>query len=159
MAGEEKRIVVIGVGNLLMADDGVGIIAAQELGQDPFPSRVRIVDGGTAGIDLLYVLEEADYAIIIDCLDAGDEPGAIFRIPAEELVLSSDEQIVSLHDINLPEVLALAAKLGKLPPTVIFGIQPQEVVLKEGLSDPVGAALLNVIQLIKKEIDQTINNF
>jgi len=159
MSGEEKRIVVIGVGNLLLGDDGAGIHAINELKKDAFPDRVKIVDGGTAGIDLLYWLEDAEYAIIIDCLEAGDEPGAIFRIPAEEIAFNSSAQIISLHDLNLQEVLYMANKLGKLPPTVIYGIQPGEITFCDGLSDAVNTALPSLINLIKEEINQTIKNF
>jgi len=158
MAGE-KRIVVIGVGNLLLGDEGAGIHAVNKLKKDSFPANVEIVDGGTAGIDLLYWLEDADYAIIIDCLEAGEEPGAIFRIPAEEIAFNSSGQIISLHDLNLQEVFYAADKLGKLPPTVIYGIQPGEIAFSEQLSPAVNEALPSLVRLIKKEIDQTTNFF
>jgi len=159
MSGEEKRIVVIGVGNLLLGDEGAGIHAINELKKDSFPANVKIVDGGTAGIDLLFWLEDADYAIIIDCLEAGEEPGAIFRIPAEEIAFNSSDQIISLHDLNLQEVLHTADKLGKLPPTVIYGIQPGEITFCDSLSHAVKNTLPVLVQLIKKEINQTTNFF
>ncbi|MDF9409420.1 MAG: Hydrogenase 2 maturation protease [Pelotomaculum sp. PtaB.Bin013] len=159
MPGEEKRVVVIGVGNLLLGDDGAGIHAINELKKDSFPACVKIVDGGTAGIDLLYWLEDAGYAVIIDCLEAGEEPGAIFRIPAEEIAFDSSDQIISLHDLNLQEVLHIANQLGKLPPTIIYGIQPGEITFNDQLSHAVNKALPSLINSIKKEINQAIKFF
>lgn len=159
MSGEEQRIVVIGVGNLLLGDDGAGIHAINALKKDSFPAGVKIVDGGTAGIDLLYWLEDAEYAIIIDCLEAGEEPGAIFRIPAEEIAFNSSDQIISLHDLNLQEVLYMVNKLGKLPPTIIYGIQPGEITFCDSLSSAVNNALPSLIKLIKEEINQAIKFF
>lgn len=163
MTESAKRILVIGVGNLLLGDDGAGIHAINELSKESFPANVEIVDGGTAGIDLLYWLEEADYAVIIDCLDAGDEPGAIFRLPVEEITSRSSENasepIVSVHDLNLQGVLQLAYKLKRLPPTVIFGVQPANIGLSESLSEAVGKVLPSLVQAVKKEIYRTIDIF
>ena len=118
---KEKKIVVIGVGNILMGDDGLGIYAIERLRQENLPPRVEVIDGGTVGIDLIYLLEEAEYALIIDCLDCGETPGMMFRIPWGEISDSNrEEQIISLHDVNLWSVLSLAEKLNRLPQVVIF---------------------------------------
>jgi len=159
MSGKEKRVVVIGVGNLLLGDEGAGIHAINELKKDTFPENVEIVDGGTAGIDLLFWLEDADYVIIIDCLEAGAEPGAIFRLPAEEISFNSSGQIISLHELNLQEVLYTADKLGKLPPTVIYGIQPGEITFGDQLSHAINKALPSLVHLIKEEISQATKIF
>lgn len=156
MPDSEKKIVVIGVGNLLLADEGVGIHAVNELKKEPFLPFVEIVDGGTAGIDLLFLLENAGYAVIIDCIEAKAEPGTIFRIPAEELILQSPAQMISLHDINLVEVLSLAKNLGKLPPTVIYGVQPGEISFSTQLTSAVDKILPRLVQLVKQEISSLI---
>jgi len=152
MPESDKRIVVIGVGNLLLADEGIGIHAVDELKKESFAPFVEIVDGGTAGIDLLFLLEDAGYAVIIDCVEAKTEPGTILRIPAEELILQSPAQMISLHDINLVEVLSLAKSLGKLPPTVIYGVQPGEISFSTQLTSAVGKILPRLVQLVKQEI-------
>ncbi len=156
MPESDKKIVVIGVGNLLLADEGIGIHAAQELKKETFPPIVEIIDGGTAGIDLLFVLEDARYAIIIDCVEAGTEPGTILRMPVEELILQSPAQIISLHDINLAEVLSMAKSLGKLPGTVIFGVQPGEICFGTELTPVVNDSLPRLIELVKHEISRLI---
>ncbi|TEB05216.1 Hydrogenase 2 maturation protease [Pelotomaculum schinkii] len=147
-----KKVFVIGVGNLLLGDEGIGIHLIREMKKELLPRNVELVDGGTAGIDLLYWLEEADYAIIVDCVEAGAVPGAIFRVPGDELLIESTGQLISLHDINLSEVLLLATKMNKLPPTIIFGIQPEVIGYQTELSPTLQNTLPRLMQLIKKEI-------
>jgi len=156
MPESDKKIVVIGVGNLLLADEGIGIHAVDELKKENLPPFVEIIDGGTAGIDLLFLLEDANYAIIIDCVEAGTEPGTILRIPVEELVLQPPAQVISLHDINLVEVLSMAKSLGKLPETVIFGVQPGEICFDTELTTAVNNSLPRLIELVKREISRLI---
>lgn len=146
------KLLVIGVGNLLLGDEGVGIHFIQQMKKESLPHFVELVDGGTAGIDLLYWLEEAGYAIIVDCVEAGEDPGAILRIPVEELSFNSKSQMISMHDINLKEVLLLAKKMNKLPETVIFGVQPEAICCQTELSPPVQKILPRLIGLVKQEI-------
>jgi len=154
MSEEKKRIVVLGVGNLLLGDEGVGIHAINELKKESFDGNVKIIDGGTAGIDLLFWLEDADYVIIVDCVEADAEPGAIFRLPAEELIRNAPGQIASLHGINLQEVLFIANKLGKLPPAVIYGVQGKEIGFCDRLSPQVNKVLPRLVELIRQEIER-----
>jgi len=147
-----KKVLVLGVGNLLLGDEGIGIHLIREMGKERLPLNVELVDGGTAGIDLLNWLESADYVIIVDCVEAGEEPGSIFRIPIDELVLDSANQLISLHDINLTEVLSMANKMKILPPTIIFGVQPEVIGYQTELSPTVKNRLPRLIELIKKEI-------
>ncbi|MDD4169822.1 MAG: HyaD/HybD family hydrogenase maturation endopeptidase [Desulfotomaculaceae bacterium] len=151
---EEKRIVILGVGNLLLGDEGVGIHAINELKNESFSPSVKIIDGGTAGIDLLFWLEDADYVIIIDCIEANAEPGSILRLQADELLLNAPGQISSLHDISLQEMLFIAKKLGKLPPTIIYGVQPKNITLSDQLSPAVHRSLPRLLQLIRQEINK-----
>lgn len=150
------KVLVLGVGNLLLADEGIGIHLIQELQKEFLPPGVELVDGGTAGIDLLYILETAGYVIIVDCIEAGEEPGTIFRIPVDELLLESPGQLISLHDINLTGVLFMAKRLNKLPPTLIFGIQPEVIGYQTELTPTLQKTLPRLVQLIKKEIMQIL---
>lgn len=147
-----KKVLLIGVGNLLLGDEGIGIHFIQEMRKELLPRNVKLVDGGTAGIELLYWLEEADYAIIVDCVEAGVGAGTILRVPTDELLLESTGQIISLHDINLSEVLLLATKMNTLPPAIIFGVQPEFIGYQTELSPTLHNTLPRLIELIKKEI-------
>ena len=160
MSENGKNLVVIGVGNFLQGDEGVGVHAIDKLSREILDLRVDLIDGGTAGIDLLFFLEDADFAVIIDCLEAHLEPGTIFRLTAEELFLSAKtdnmHNKLSLHETNLTEVLLAAKELNKLPPTIIFGIQPKEITVSCSLSAPVQKALPKLIRAVKKEISELL---
>ncbi|HAG10931.1 MAG TPA: Ni,Fe-hydrogenase maturation factor [Desulfotomaculum sp.] len=155
-----KKLVVIGIGNFLQGDEGVGVHAVDELSKENLDPRVEIIDGGAAGFDLLFLLEDADFAIIIDCMEARLEPGTIFRLTAEELFLSAKTDTMrnklSLHETYLPEVLLAAKELNKLPPTIIFGIQPKEITISCSLSAPVQKALPKLFRAVKKEISELL---
>lgn len=160
MPENRKKLVVIGVGNFLQGDEGVGVHAINELSKEILDPRVEVIDGGTAGIDLLFFLEDADFAVIIDCMEAYLEPGTIFRLSAEELFLSAKtdnmRKKLSLHETNLTEVLLAAKELNKLPSTILFGIQPKEITVSCSLSAPVQKALPKLIRAVKKEISNLL---
>ena len=147
------EILVIGVGNLLMTDDGVGIHAVNELRKEKFDPGVKVVDGGTTGIDLFFWLEDACFAIIIDCVEAKAKPGTIIRLRVEETLSELKKNIISLHEIGIGEVLFEANRLGKLPPTVIYGVQPEEISLGSNLSQVVKNSLPRLVDLVKQEIN------
>lgn len=146
------RITVIGVGNLLLQDEGLGIHAVWMLQAQGFPPEVQIIDGGTAGLDLLLYFQDAELVILIDCLDAGAPPGTIFRLPATELDLSSNKEAISVHDIQIKDVLALANMLGRLPPTLVYGVQPASIAWGTGLSPQVAAALSRLADLVRNDV-------
>ncbi len=116
---------VLGVGNLLLSDEGVGIHAVRKLIEtNLLPDDVEIVDGGTAGLDLLYYLEGVDCLVIIDAVETGGPPGTMVRITGDKVPAYMALKI-SPHEITLPDFLA-AAKLRDLYPrqVVIWGMQP-----------------------------------
>lgn len=158
MPGNSKRIAVVGIGNYLLSDEGVGIHAVKKLMKETLPPYVEIIDGGTAGIDLLLWMEEAKYVVIIDCIEAEAEPGTIFRLNAEEIPLSQNRSIFSLHDLKLPAVLSLAKRLGNMPTVVIYGVQPAIINPGIQLSPRVQDSLPRLLQMVKKEIEVHLNN-
>jgi hydrogenase maturation protease len=120
-------IVVLGVGNTLMQDDGVGVWAVRTLAETyDLPARVRLVDAGVAGLGCLPEFEGAERLLIIDAVAGGEPPGAIYHLTPEDLSARRGP-FFSAHEIGIAELLSLARFLGKLPPTRILGIQPQEV--------------------------------
>lgn len=147
-----KKVLLLGVGNLLLGDEGIGIHLVREMREQRLPDYVKLVDGGTAGMDLLYWLETAGYAVIVDCVEAGEKPGTIFRIPADALNLKPKGKLLSLHELNLGEVLFLAKEMNKLPPTIIFGVQPGIIGCGTELSPDVQKVLPQLVELIKKEL-------
>jgi hydrogenase maturation protease len=124
---ETMQIMVLGVGNLLYSDEGVGIRAVETLTEHyEFPDNVSLVDGGTLGINLLGTISRADYLIVVDAMRNGGEPGSLYRLEGEEIpkrVLAKN----SLHQVDLLDALTLCQALDHVPETVILGIEPQDI--------------------------------
>lgn len=153
-------VLVVGLGNPLRGDDGIGPRVVDELSHVGLPEGVTVVDGGTGGLDLLRILEgpgteEWSRVVIVDAADMGKEPGRFVRFRPDQtrLIAASDDRF-SLHHAGLSEVLALADALERpLPELVIFGVQPAEVGWGERLSPAVEAALPALADAIFEEIE------
>lgn len=151
MAG---RTVVIGVGNLLLRDEGVGIHVVQELRKKALPPGVEVIDGGVAGIRLLDLFSGAQKLLLIDAAEMGLESGSVVRFTPEEARFQSGDLKLSTHDVALPEVLALARALNQCPSeVVILGIQPEEISWGTELTPKVRLAVPRVLELVLKEIE------
>lgn len=149
----DGRILVMGVGNPLMRDEGAGPRTVEILmGSFEFPDNVEVVDCGTMGYTILDVIRGVDHLIVVDALRADDlEPGTVVRLVPDEF--ASRQVMHSLHDVRLPEVLEAAALIGDTPQTVAIGIQIEEIkewVLE--LSDPVQAALPVAVAAVLEEL-------
>ena len=147
--------VVIGLGNPLMGDDGLGLVALQELEQGwTFEPPVRMLDGGTWGMNLLHDIEEAERLLFIDAINAEAPPGASVVVEREQLPKYFALKL-SPHQIDLKEVLALAELRGTLPEqTVAYGLQPAAVELSTELSpvvrDGVGSLISRIIERLER---------
>jgi len=147
------KIIVIGVGNLLLKDEGVGIHVAQELQKRVLPREVEVIDGGVAGIGLLDYFRQSSKVLLIDAADMNLNPGAVVRFSPQDIRDQARSRKLSAHDVGVLEVLELAKSLGEYPPeVVIFGIQPKEIAWGTDLSPEIEAALPEVIEAILKEI-------
>jgi hydrogenase maturation protease len=145
---DHPRTVVLGLGNMLMADDGVGLAALARLEEEWFiPRDVELVDGGTWGMTLLPVIEHADRVLILDAIDLGDPPGTLIRLEDDEIPRFLGVKL-SPHQVDLREVLALAELRGTMPNHVIaLGIQPEQVEMSTVLSPVVAARLDQLVHL------------
>ncbi len=143
--------VVIGIGNLLASDDGVGIHAVRYL-QGKLPHDVPLVEGGVYGLDLLPCLEGRDKAVFIDAIDAGEEPGAVFRFAPEDVRASQAAPTMSQHDLGLYELIAAARLLGQCPESIIvIAVQVKSLEVGMELSPEVREALPHVHRLVAEE--------
>ena len=126
MEEPEVRITVVGVGNLLLKDEGIGTHTTHALQRIDMPHNVRIIDGGTSP-DLPYYLENVDKLIIIDAVKTGGQPGTIYRFHPYDMDIES-EGIISLHELGLEQSLKMMRLTGNEPKeTVIIGIEPKEI--------------------------------
>ena len=150
---EGKPLRIIGVGNPLMADDGLGIVAAERLAALDWPEGVEVLDGGTGGLTLLDLLAGARGVILLDAVAMGAAPGTLRRFTGAELErLPAEAPGLSLHGSGLAGVLALARELGGLPPLVLYGVEPARVELGLGLSPAVAAALEDLLVAVRTEV-------
>lgn len=122
-----QRILVLGVGNILLKDEGVGVRVIEQLqARYSFSPNVRLMDGGTLGIRLLDDITAADHLIVVDAVRNEQPPGTLYRLPAEELKLCVSFKN-SLHQTGLLETLAYAEMLEQRPTTVVVGIEPEDI--------------------------------
>ena len=140
---------VLGIGNLLLSDEGVGCRCVEELERRyVLPPAVQCVDGGTAGFELLPLIEDAQTLIIIDALKAGRQPGTVILVEDEavpRLMLTR----TSPHQIGICEVLATAQLTDKVPQRLLlFGIEPKNLEVAVGLSPEVSEGLEKALHAV-----------
>jgi hydrogenase maturation protease len=151
---EVNRVLVLGLGNPLLGDEGIGVRAVEELKGLELPDGVTVVEGGTAGLGLISLMEGYQRVIIVDAADMGHPPGRVVRFTPSEVQLKTVEAPLSLHQIGLGEVLALAKALEVVPAElVIIGVQPSRVEGGIGLSPEVEGAIPQIIRIILDELD------
>lgn len=133
-------VLVLGIGNILMNDDGVGIRVVQQLAEEyRFPPEVTVLDGGTLGLDLLPHLEGVARLLVVDAVETGGEPGVLIRLTGDEIPLALATK-VSPHQMGLKDLLTVADLQGHAPPEmVLWGVQPASIEMDLELSPAVAA--------------------
>ncbi len=123
------NVLILGIGNLLWADEGFGVRAVEYLlAHYTFPSQVQLLDGGTQGIYLVQHVEEADILVVFDAIDYGLPPGTLKVVKDEEVPCFMGAKKMSLHQTGFQEVLAMAQLLGRYPKhLLLIGVQPVEL--------------------------------
>jgi hydrogenase maturation protease len=147
------KILVLGIGNLVMTDDGVGVRVVQLLEERyRFPEHVTVLDGGTLGLDLLPRIEEAQRLLIIDAVETGATAGTLVRLSGEEIPHALETKL-SPHQMGLKDLLTVASLLGHSPvETVLWGVQPESIEMALGLSGPVQAQLEPLVGKVLQEL-------
>ena len=150
--GNRSPVLVLGIGNILLRDEGVGVRVIEQMQKIPLPDDVELIDGGTAGADLLDVLAERKKVIVIDAVQADCEPGTVLRFSVDDLVRPNGVGI-SLHELGLGGALAMTRQLGCEPKeVVVFGIKPKDMSCGLELSEQISAAVPKVVELVLEEI-------
>ncbi len=148
-------ILVLGLGNTIMSDDGFGVKVVTTLSSRyRFPDKVKLLDGATLGLDLLPHLEGVDRLLIVDALEMQAEPGQVFRLEDEEVPRAFAHKL-SVHQMGIQDLLAVAELQGHLPgKLVVWGVQPQNIQMGTELSEPVAAALSEVLAGVIGELQR-----
>lgn len=153
--GKGKKIAVVGVGNILLGDEGLGVRAVERLKEKPLPASIQVFDAGTSIHQLLPAFEGFDKMVIIDAVKAGQEPGAIYRFTLEELESDKGKDIgfmLSLHELDVPRAIALERLVSKLPEEIVFiGMEPEKISEGMELSGTVSKKMDQLLSAIEKE--------
>ncbi|MEW6213906.1 MAG: HyaD/HybD family hydrogenase maturation endopeptidase [Nitrospirota bacterium] len=152
-----SKIIILGVGNLLLSDEGVGVHVANELMKMDLPPEVVVVEGGTEGFRLLNVIAEADRLIVVDAVRGGGVPGSIYRFDIEDVRNCPAGFKTSVHQIGILEVINLSGLVGKTPQTTIIGVEPKSLKMGMDLSPEIKAKIPRIIELIQDELKQFQN--
>ena len=147
------QTLILGVGNLLMSDEGVGVHVIQRLvAAYHLPEQVQILDGGTLGMDLLYYLEGVENLLLIDAVEAHKKPGTLIRFEGDEVPAFLSIKI-SPHQLGVPDMLAAAKLKGIYPQRIVlWGIQPERLEIGLDLSPKVESKVDTIIENILEQL-------
>jgi len=147
------NVLVLGIGNVLLMDEGVGVKAVEELERKfAFPDGVELLDGGTSGMELLSAIANRDYLIIIDAVKSGQPPGTVVRFEGSE-VPSVFRTRISPHQLGLSDLLAALILIDELPDKlVLFGVEPGEIETGFNFSEEVEANFEKLLNAVVDEL-------
>lgn len=147
------RVVVLGIGNVLLSDEGVGVHAIEALQAGwELPAGVEVIDGGTCGMELLGDLEDTDHLIVVDAVRVGQPPASVVRLAGDEVPAFFKTKL-SPHQVGLSDVLATLRFSGHPPGRiVVIGVQPVSLDVAMELTPQVAARLDRVVELVVEEL-------
>ncbi len=156
-----NKIKIIGFGNLLMGDDGIGIKVINTLREKNIFSHlnkdIEILDGGTSGFDLVFLVKDAQKVVIIDAVDAGQQVGEVVVFRPENVKEFFKKKAVfksySLHDLDLTDIFELLKTLELKTEIRIIGIKPKKVGYSDKISPEIENKLDQIISIVKKEVE------
>ena len=147
-AAKPIDVLVLGLGNELLTDDGAGVHVIRMLQKEPSPEGVLAAEIGTGILHAQHLLEQVVQVIAVDAVQAGDEPGAVYRFDLDQVPL---KQPASLHDVGIAGLMQLIPKSDR-PEVTVVGIEPEKIDFGMELSPAVQAAVPGVVSIVKKMI-------
>ena len=159
---KRRRILVAGIGNVFLGDDGFGVAVARELARRELPEGVDVVDYGIRGMDLAYALEDYEAAVFVDASTRGEAPGTVSVIEPE---LEDDAVSPDAHGMSPVHVLGLARSLGSMPGRIlVVACEPERIVTRDDddelvgdLSPPVRAAVSRASDLVVELVGELVS--
>lgn len=149
----DGRIVIIGVGNLLMKDDGIGIRIIEELRKETLPPNVGVYDGATRAFDVPEYMDRSDKAVIVDAFQDQGAPGSVYRFSLDPREVQDASLNLSLHDINFIDALKAGSGIYRLPfGIVIIGVEPELLDWGLGFSEKVENAVGDIMEAVRSEL-------
>jgi hydrogenase maturation protease len=147
------RVVVLGIGNILLSDEGVGVRVVERLDQAyRLPPEVEVIDGGTCGMEMLEQLENLDALIVVDCVRFGQPPATPVLLKGDDVPVFFKTKL-SPHQVSLSDVLASLEFTNRAPQrTVIIGMQPASMELGMELTPSVAARVDDLLAITLDEL-------
>jgi len=147
-----QDILILGVGNILLKDEGIGVHVVKKLKESPLPVNVEVLDGGTAGLDLVDFIAGRKKLIVIDAVKAGDKPGTIYRLTEKNLSIKP-KAIMSFHEIDFLDALHMSEVMAEKPEeTIVIGIEPKDMSDGTELSPEIKERIPSIIEVVMKEL-------
>jgi len=153
-----KKLLVLGVGNTLLTDEGIGVHAVYEFWKEKEKwdaSTVDFVDGGTFTQDIFYLFEAYEKILVLDIVRAGHEPGTIYSLEEDQL-LKDEKQMLSLHDIDLLDSLGMAEMRGHRPYLRVVGIEPDTIDWGTQITPVLAKAFPGYLSVVRKHIKELL---
>jgi hydrogenase maturation protease len=148
-----QDILILGIGNILLKDEGVGVHVINKIKGMNLPDNVEVIDGGTAGLDLTDFIANRKKVIVVDTVKAGEKPGTIYRLTEENLDIKP-KAIMSFHDIDFLDALYMSKTMGEKPEeVVVIGIEPKDMSDGIELSPEIEERIPIIINAVLKEIN------
>lgn len=146
-------VLILDIGNLVMSDDGVGVVVVQRLQREyRLPPEVDVMDGGTLGLDILPRLEGIERLIVVDAVETGGKPGTCVRLAGDDIPLALETKI-SPHQMGLKDLLTVALLMGHVPrEMVLVGVQPGSIEMGTDLTPDVAAQVDSMLAAIMHEL-------
>jgi hydrogenase maturation protease len=148
------KVIIIGIGNLLLMDEGIGIHVINELEKHKLPENVDIYDGGTGGFKLIDLMHGTKRVIFIDAVDTGKAPGTITTFKSKDVRSIYPKKKYSLHDTDILEVIKMADMLDNPPEIEIVGIQPKTINYGTTPSKELTDSMSNIINTVLRKIEE-----
>jgi hydrogenase maturation protease len=151
----QKPVVVLGLGNPLMGDEGIGVRIIEILQSEAqsYPNA-EFIDAGTGGLSILHMISGRQKAIIIDCALMGEEPGAVRRFSTDDVKTTKKLAHQSLHEADIIKVIEMSRQLGEGPDEVLFvGIEPESITERLSLSDTLENKIDEYADAVRKALE------
>jgi hydrogenase maturation protease len=156
---ERKPILILGIGNLLFKDDGIGLHVVEKLKTMGMPPDVELIEGGIAAFDIVYLIEKRKKVIVIDAMKADGQPGTMYRLVDKEIIDLRKDALKSPAENEFADYYQTTILMGNTPETLIFiGVEPEDTGDKDGkleiaLSAKLSKKIPEIIEMVMKEIN------
>ncbi|HEB30821.1 hypothetical protein LCGC14_2911480 [marine sediment metagenome] len=148
-----KKIAVVGIGNILLGDEGIGVVLVNLLKKNKYTEKIDFIDAGTSFFNVVSGLRNYDKIIIIDTVFSGKAPGTVYRCEINDIEETGISGVLSLHDLGVMQSIKLEKLVGGFPEDIVFfGIEPKSIDLSMELSDEVHEKVEQIIDKIVNEL-------